>query len=136
MFCRMLGSLILATLPALVCAQAASPAGVAPLRVVTSASPAMAAGPPASLAHDVKRGSVIGGVTGVVLGLVGMAVYVRTNSLGRCCEQPASHLRLTDVVTIEAASGAAGALVGALLGYSYHDNRQQTSSARKEPDGR
>jgi len=134
--CRILGWVVLATLPALVRAQRASSAGVAPLRAVASASAPIAASPPSSLARDVKHGAMIGGVTGVVLGLVGMAVYVRTDSHARCCEQPASRLRLTDVVTIEAASGAAGALVGALLGYSYHADRQQTSPARKGADGR
>ena len=46
-----------------------------------------AAGPGSSLAHDVKRGAAIGGITGAVLGLVGLATYAWSNN-SRCCEHP------------------------------------------------
>lgn len=82
-----------------------------------------------SLAHDVKRGAVIGGITGGVLGLAGLVAYASTAD-SRCCEQPVHHVGFRQILAVEVGTTAAGALIGAVLGYSYHFDSGATSASR------
>ena len=133
---RILGVAIVATAPISLRAQQVFPAGVAHHQRLASTSITIPLNPPASLAHDVKRGAVIGGVTGAVLGLVGIAVYVGTKPSARCCEQASHDLRFGQAVTVEAVAVAGGALIGAVLGYGYHSNRPTRSASRTmQPNG-
>lgn len=118
----------LVALPTPLSAQRVSPAAL------QAASPNMIAlatrlrAPLPSLAHDVKRGAEIGGIIGGVLGLAGLVAYASTAD-SQCCEQPVHRVGFRQIVTVEASTTVAGALIGAVLGYSYHFNRAAMSAS-------
>ena len=65
-----------------------------------------------------KRGATYGAVTGALLS--GLVVITISNRSESCCEQSPSRVTFREAVGILAAGSAGGALVGAILGYSYH----------------
>jgi len=118
----LLVAVVSATIPALpAVAQRAAPAAVMntrprdlrPARATTDSS--------RSLRYDMKRGATYGAITGAVVAGV-TAVLISTNGNG-CCEQPSNHMTFAKSIGIVAAGTALGAFVGAVLGYSYHFNR-------------
>lgn len=74
-----------------------------------------------SLRRDMARGATYGAISGAILAGVGAVLITRNGD--RCCEQPSNHLSFGQSVGIVAAGSAVGAFVGAVLGYSYHFNR-------------
>ena len=74
-----------------------------------------------SLRRDMTRGATYGAISGAILAGVGAVLITRNGD--RCCEQPSNHLSFGQSVGIVAAGSAVGAFVGAVLGYSYHFNR-------------
>lgn len=67
------------------------------------------------------RGATYGTITGAIL--AGVTAVLMWRDGDRCCEQPSSHMTFERSVGIVAAGSAVGAFVGAVLGYSYHFNR-------------
>jgi hypothetical protein len=117
-------AMMLSAIPALsAVAQRAAPAAVTharPLgrgreltRVATDSSH--------SLPHDMTRGATYGVITGAIL--AGATVLLISREGDRCCEQPPNQVTFGKSVGIVAAGSTLGALVGAVLGYSYHFNR-------------
>jgi hypothetical protein len=70
-----------------------------------------------------KRGATYGAITGVVLS--GLAVMAISSTGGSCCEQRPSHVTFRQGAGIFAVGSVGGALVGAILGYSYHFNGER-----------
>ena len=91
----------------------ASPGGVEVTRWATDSSQ--------SLRHDVKRGATYGAIIGVVV--AGVTTVLISQNANGCCEQPSTHMTFAKSVGIVAAGSALGAFLGAVLGYSYHFNR-------------
>jgi hypothetical protein len=123
-FRSLLIAMVLATTPALsAVAQRAAPAAVTHARPrrrgLELARAATDSGH--SLRHDMTRGARYGVITGAVL--AGATVLLISREGDACCEQPPNHVTFGKSVGIVAAGSALGALVGALLGYSYHFNR-------------
>jgi len=84
-----------------------------------------------------RRGAAIGGIAGGVLGLVAVGAYVWSNTRETCCEQPRRSVRFIQIVNIELVAAAGGAVLGAILGYSYHFNRPaQAASGAMQPNER
>ena len=116
-------------------AQAVSPSAVTQRRGTLDLRPMHSNSPP-TLKGDVQHGAAIGGMSGGVLGLVGIGAYVWANTRPTCCEQPPRKVRFSRIVSIETFSVVGGAIVGSVLGFSYHFNKpSQPASRAREPNG-
>jgi hypothetical protein len=119
---RLLLAVALATTPASsALAQRAAPAAVTNARVRDLQLARPVTDSSHSLGYDMKRGATYGAITGAVL--AGITAVLISHSGAGCCEQPSKHVTLATSVGIVAAGSALGACVGAVLGYSYHFNR-------------
>jgi hypothetical protein len=103
-------------------AQQAARAAVAHPQRATPASDAGATRDSSrALAYHIKRGATYGTISGAAL--AGLVAIVISRADDNCCERPRSHFTLRQSVGIIALGSAAGAVVGAILGYSYHFKR-------------
>ena len=104
-------------------AQRASPAAVVRSHRTSPQAVRWTADSSHSLQYHIKRGATYGAITGAVLS--GLAVIAISNSGGSCCEQGPTHVTFRQSVGILAAGSAGGAIIGAVLGYSYHFNGER-----------
>jgi hypothetical protein len=93
------------------------------LRLRDSASP--------SLKNDVTRGAKYGAITGAILSVVTIAAIRQSGSCGTA-EDPCSHVGTGQSAVILTAGAAGGALVGAMLGWTYHDGRHDHAFSAAE----
>jgi hypothetical protein len=105
-----------------VSAQRASPAAVVRSRSTHPEVARLTADSNHSLQYHMKRGTTYGTITGAALS--GLVVIAISNRSGSCCEQSPTHVTFRQSVAILAGGSAAGAVIGAMLGYSYHLNNQ------------
>jgi len=65
-----------------------------------------------------------GAVAGAAL--AGLTVILVSRNGNSCCEQPQGHITFRESVGIVTIGSAAGAVVGAIFGYTYHFNPEPT----------
>ena len=106
-----------------VLAQQVAPAAVARQRTVATVDVFATRDSNRSLAYHVERGATYGAMSGAAL--AGLVAVVISRADNGCCERPRNHFTLRQSVGIIALGSAAGGVVGAILGYSYHFNRER-----------
>lgn len=113
-------------------AQRAEPVAVRRMSIDTRSTRSRSAAP-RSLGEDMKRGAVYGAITGAVLS--GIAVIAIRSSSCSTAEAPCSHLGNGQSAAVICGGAAAGALIGAILGYTYHTGQNDSVRSGDRGEG-